>query len=374
MSLKTLIPSIVSKDRWRKYFGSEILRALGYCRKVLNLYDRILTDDSSPLVKKMVMGVIGRNTIGYWRDIQTLYRRFFGIACIGCEEAIKRIAMGIPLDNVVENVSVQAIDRWRLVEDLRVLAATLSSVINRTVSKDEVLQENTEVMIKRLSGNPLDAFRLIKGFYSTNISLLPLYNECTFFLYVARSIHRDLIDKFFPDLDMAMLKNYGVEFNTVSVCSDDRFSILIPSTNSVNQYIIIYIETLYRILKQSMRLGLTRFFKILDEEQVFISTMINEVKKIEKEMKRGAGNTIIDTILKNSLTRRTSSNYMYSTTNVLFHRDKDEVVIGSRNIRCENFFEGLTPYLITGLAYLGDIQDKGGELIKARLHIYHYNR
>lgn len=373
MISSTLIPSVTSRDRWRRYFRFEVLRALGYCKKVLGLYNRICTDSSSPLIRKMVIGVIGRDTIGHWRDIQTLYRRFFGITCKKCEDAVKRIAMGVPLENVIDSIQIQTVNRWRLVEDVKAMTTILNSIVSKAINKHDAEPEDIETMVKHLSSNSLEVFRLIKGFYSTNISLLPLYNECTFFLYITRSINKGLIDKFFPGLDIAMLSSYGIEFKVLRVCRDDEFAILVPSSNSVSQYVITYISTLYRVLRQSLRLGLATFFRILDEEHVFVTTMAKEAKKLEREMSPQTSSTVINTVCKNSLILKTRSNYAYLTTNILFYKDKDEVAVGSGNLRCKDLFDGLSPYLVTGLAHFSDINDKGGDIVKARLHLYHYS-
>lgn len=373
MISKTLIPSVLDKDRWRRYFKVELLRAFGYCRKILELYDRILSDSSNPLIKKMIMGIIGRDTIGHWRDIQMFYRKFFGITCTGCEDAIKHVAMGIPLDKVVNNISITTINKWKLMEDIRIQTIILSNILNKVDNKDDALTYDINALIKRLSSNPLEIFRLVRGFYSVNISILPLYNECTFFLYITRSIPKDLINQFFSNIDISVLSSYGIKFDEIKVCRDDEFSLLVPSNNSINQYIITYIEVLYRVVKQSLRLSLKTFFKVSDEELNFISTMVNEAKKIEKEMNFETSVKTINIIRRNSSMRKIGPNYRYFIAKLLFYRDKDKVAINSNILKCEDLFNGLSPYFITGLAYFNDIQEKENNIIKAKLHLYYYN-
>lgn len=375
MGERILIPSIASKEGWKKYFKADILRVLGYCHRVLGLYNRICTDNSNPMIKKMVMGVIGRNTIGHWRDIQSLYKKFYGITCIKCEEAIKRISTGVPFENVVDEVALRISSRWELVEDLKILLLILNNIVNKTVNLDKIEAEDINILegdIKRLSSNPLEILSFIKGFYSTSISLLPLYNDYTFFLHISRSIHIGLLDKYFPNLDIDMLNSYSINFERIRLCKDDEYTILIPSKDSLTHHINMYIETTYRIIKKSLKIKISSIFNLVDEELKYISAMIHEVKNIEEEFNPSISQRLVKAIHKNSITRKLKPSYFYATATALFNTDKDSVAIGSNVLKCKDFFDGLAPYILTGLAHLEDIQPKEGKkTFKAKIHMYY---
>ncbi|MEM1644461.1 MAG: hypothetical protein QXL96_01095 [Ignisphaera sp.] len=375
MRNRMLIPSIASKDGWKKYFKTDILRVLGYCQRVLGLYNEICANNSSSMIKKMVIGVIGRDTIGHWRDIQSLYKKFYGITCIKCEEAVKQIAAGVPFENVVNGTSLSISSRWELIEDIKTLLLILINIVNKTMDPEEIDVEDisgNDIDVKRLSSNPLEIFRFIKGFYSTSLSLLPLYNDYTFFLHISRSIHTDLLYKYFPKLDINALGLYNINYEKIKLCKDDEYTILIPSKDSIANYIYMYIETVYRIVKRSLKIKISSIFDLVDEKLKYVSTMIHEAKNVETEFNPSASQKLINIIRRNSITRKLKLGYVYSTSTILFNIDKDNVLIGSSVLKCEDFFNSLSPYILTGLAHLEDLQSgKGKRVVKAKLHIYY---
>lgn len=371
-----LIPSIASEEGWKKYFNVDILRAYGYCQRIVNLYNKILTDSSNPMIKKMVMGIIGRDTVGHWKDIQQIYTKFLGIKCIRCEEAVKRIAMGIPFEKVVNDVSLNAIPQWKLFEDLKTLFLILNNIVTKVVSANEIEHENifvnTDIQVKRLSGNPLEVLRLIKGFYSTIISLLPLYNEYSYFIYITRSMPMELLHKYFHNLDLNYLSKYSIYYNKIEVCKDhENGIIIIHSDNSVAHYVNMFVEAVYRFIKRSLKLNLSKFFNLVDEDYRYVSTMIEEVKNIGKEVPANLSEKVLNIIRRNSITQKIGTNYACSDTKILFYRDSCRVDIGSVNIDYSDFVEGLTPYFLTGLVIVKDLQKKNSGIVKARLRVYY---
>jgi len=371
----TLMPGIAKPEGWKKYFKVDMLRALGYCEKVLGLYNRIIENQSNPMIKKMVMGVIGRDTIGHWRDIEAIFMKFFGIKCVNCEDAIKKIAAGAPFETVVNKTSIHVISRWRLVEDVKTLALILSNILNRAkvLSVEELDSRASDLdnIVKQLTGNPLEILRFVKGFYSTTISLLPLYNEYTFFIYITQSMPNIVLDMFFPGLDMTMLEGYGLKYRRIALCNEPPYSILVPTDDSIFHHVKMYIDTVYRIVRMSIRNTIASFISIEDEEKKFIDTMMGEAKILEDRVSLPASKKLVNTLKRNSVSRRVSANTVYATSNILFYKDRSSVLIGSASISCKDFFEGITPYIITGLAHLRDIQEKEGGIVKARLHIYY---
>lgn len=372
MGYRMLIPDVANSEGWKKYFKSDIVRVLGYCEKILGLYNRIATSSSDPLVKKIVMGVIGRDTIGHWRDIQTLFKKFFGIICMNCGDAVRRIAIGVPFDTVINEVSLRT-QKTELLEDVRTLSTILSGIARKAMieSGEWSEKETIDIMIKRMSGNPLEVIRLVKGFYSTTISLLPLYNQYTFFLYIARSLYENLVKEYFAALDLSMLARYGIKFKHIRVCRDSGYAIYTPDFDSTAHYINIYVTTAYNMIKKSIRVGLTKFFNIADEEKKFISVMIDEVEKIKLRFSPALTNTIINMIRRSSGARKIMSNHIhYAITEAVFYTEKDQAVVNSNKVRCSDLLEGLAPYILTGLAYFSDFQERDG-VAKAYLHIYY---
>jgi hypothetical protein len=136
----------------------------------------------------------------------------------------------------------------------------------------------------------------------------------------------------------------------------------------------MYVETLYQFIKKSLRLSLSKYFKLVDEEQRYLITMVREASRIGEEMAnrvKDARRRILNIIRLNSVIRRHGQDYICSDTNIIFHRSSCQVTIGSANTTYTEFVEGLTPYILTGLVTLKDIQVKDRDVVKARMRIYY---
>lgn len=361
---------VASEDGWKRYLWTDVLRALGYCRRVLSLREKITVDSSNPIIKKMVLGVIGKDTIGHWKDIQTVFKEFFGVVCINCRNTIRRIALGIPFEKVVDEVSLKVLDRG-LVDDVKPLASALGAVISVAgVIEDIGEVDAIETTLKRLASNPLEVLRIVKGFYSTTISLLPLYNRYTFFSLMTRSIHERLLNTFFPNLELAKLSKYGLRFNEVRLCRDSEYRLYIPSTNSIADPLNLYVKLAYKFIKKSLGLKLSTFFGLVDEEKRFVLTMVKEARTIEQELAPMLTRRVLTAVQRHAIKRKVWQTHAYSVVNVIFCRDSDTALIGSARLRCEDLLDGLSPYIITGLAYFDDIRETG-EKIGAELHMYY---
>lgn len=366
LSYRQLIPDVANGESWRRYFSVDMIRALGYCRKVLALRDFIVSKSSDPIVKKIIVGIVGRDTVGHCKDVQTLFRRFFGILCRGCGKAVKSVAMGIQFEKVAVEVSIEAVDLG-LTEDIKALELVLGRITSGAVNVEKA---ELDKAIKRMAGNPLEIFRLVKGFYSVNISLLPLYNPNTFFIYTTRSSFKSILRMFYPNIDFSVLSKYGLVFREIRICRDDSYTMYIHDDNSTAKDVNTFVEMVYRLIRRSLGLGLSRFFGLDDEEKRFILKMLPEAKKLEGELQLKRREIVFNLIKKGLTATRISPAYIYAKADVVFSKDSDTVTIGSIRTTCRDFVEALTPYIVTGLAYLKDVSELDST-VKAKLYIYY---
>ncbi|MEM0371244.1 MAG: hypothetical protein QXW05_05070 [Ignisphaera sp.] len=66
-------------EGWKKYFKVHMVRALNYCERICLLYERLKYDISKSYIKKIIIGVVERNTVGYCRDIQDFLENSSGL-------------------------------------------------------------------------------------------------------------------------------------------------------------------------------------------------------------------------------------------------------------------------------------------------------
>jgi len=361
-----LIPDIASAEKWKMFLRGDVGRALGYCERVLGLYNSIRMRIGDEKIKKMVVGIIGRDTIGHWKDIQSVYEEFFGVRCIGCEEAVKSIAMGIPYSVALQSVSLR-LENSSYMKEVEGLVILLSKVLRESsvyIERSDVLKE-LERDLSTLLNNPLAITRIVKSFYESLRLLLPLYNKFTFFITISRSITKNLLERFFKDLDFKMLSKFNIRFRKEMICRNT--AVFMQDKDSLGELILFLTNSIYRFLKNSK--GMRRFVSVGNEEEKFINEMLKLVPQMYHDMGYSEDYSLYSALYKSAITTLVRGNFIRISSRIRIDRERDVALIHNYTIKCENFINMLEPYIITGLAYLNSVT-KHNSKTELLLHIY----
>jgi len=362
-----LIPDIGSAEKWKKYFKGNIAVALGYCERVLGIFNNLKIRGGDVVTKKIVAGVIGRDTIGHWRDIQEIFSEFFGIKCVNCDEIIKSIVIGIPAEQVLQKASLKFEDSElvKFTEELFLLLSRVLKVSNVNLEEHDI-ERKIERDLSALVNNPLRIVEIVKGFYDSLRSLLPLYNGFTFFLMVSRSITNTLLEKYFKSLDLEMLNRFGIRFREENICSNIK--VFIHEKESVGNYITLLISTIYNIFNRSK--GLKRFIGDVNEEERFISEMLKVIDDVYRDLGVHKEQTFYTALYRGAISTHVKAKYTHIITHVRIDAKRDAAHIHTLTINCENFVKLLEPYIITGLAYIKNVIKEEKDVLKVTIDMY----
>jgi hypothetical protein len=361
-----LIPDIASAEKWKMFLRGDVGRALGYCERVLGLYNSIRMRIGDEKIKKMVVGIIGRDTIGHWKDIQSVYEEFFGVRCIGCEEAVKSIAMGIPYSVALQSVSLR-LENSSYMKEVEGLVILLSKVLRESsvyIERSDVLKE-LERDLSTLLNNPLAITRIVKSFYESLRLLLPLYNRFTFFITISRSITKNLLERFFKNLDFKMLSKFNIRFRKEMICRNT--AVFMQDKDSLGELILFLTNSIYRFLKNSK--GMRRFVSVGNEEEKFVNEMLKLVPQMYHDMGYSEDCSLYSALYKSAITTLVRGNFIHISSRIRIDRERDVALIHNYTIKCENFINMLEPYIVTGLAYFNNIT-KHNSKTELLLYIY----
>jgi hypothetical protein len=347
-----LIPDIASVEKWRMFFRGDVSSALGYCERVLGLYNSMRMSVGDVRTKKIVVGVIGKDTIGHWRDIQEVFKEFFGIRCIRCEEAVKNIAMGIPYTVALQRVSLrfEAFNYIRSVEELAIL---LSKVLKESgvhlVRPDGLRKLDRDVSV--LLNNPLNIIDVVKSFYESLRRLLPLYNRFTFFITVSRSITESLMEKYFRGLNLEALAKFNIKFRKETLCRD--IPVFMHVRGSLGETIMFTVNSIYKFLNSSR--GMRKFIDVVDEEERFVKEMLRLATNVYRDMGYTEDHTFYSALYRGAISTLVKGSFIRISTRVRIDREKGMATVHGYTTKCENLVNLLEPYIMTGIAHIGSV-------------------
>ncbi|MEM0026553.1 MAG: hypothetical protein QXT53_01280 [Ignisphaera sp.] len=351
-----LIPPVASYEKWKQFFKRDIGRALGYCERIVGLYNKLSMTYSDINTKKIVAGIIGKNTIGHWRDIQKIFEEFFGIKCIRCSEIVKDIASGIPYDMVLQKVSL-FFGEPRAIREIEALMVILAEIYkNSVIARPPAITSSIfNVDYNTLTSNPLHIIRILRGLYTSFLALLPLYNEFTYFLLITRNMDYDLFKKYFRDLDLGFLSRFGIKYRKIHLCEET--AIIGHEKNSAGEKIQILVNNIYRFFKQQPY-AIRRFIRVIDEEEKFVRSMIATLQGISTELGIKVSQSLYSSLYRNAEKRYIRAGYTYVETIIRVNRRDCSVKIKDFSIAYKDFVGYMEPYMITGLFQLDNIIPK----------------
>lgn len=362
-----LIPNISHSEKWKQFFRRDIGRALGYCERIVGLYNKLAMSSSDIKTRKIVAGVIGKDTIGHWRDVQEIFKDFFGVSCLQCSEAVKNIAKGIPCEIALQKTSL-SFDASTYIKELEVLMLILAEVYRGSgIARPDI---DVSVIVEKdyntLLNNPLHIIRVLKGLYTSLRMLLPLYNEFTYFLLITRNIDEEVFEKYFSNVDMEMLNRFGVRYRRIELCN--KTLIFTHDRNSVGEKVLLLVSNIYRFFKLRSHI-LKKFIRIENEKEKFLENMLSTANNLLKDLEIKNNQFIYSLMFRNARRRFARAKYIYISTHVRIDRENCKTRIGFVEIPYKDFIKYVEPYMITGLLHLDNIMSKNN-YVEMVLNVY----
>lgn len=345
-----------SSEGWRRFFKVETLQLAGRASRLLKLANLLRSATASPSTVKIVMGVIGKNTVGHSREIQKCFSRFLGVDCLGCREAVEKISMGIPFPRVRNSVRVvpKESDWLSALETLdRLLVESLKSV-GYEISGDYV-----ESLVKRdytaLTGNPLKVFGLLKGFFAASRRILPFYSPYAFFINSLRYVPRFAIERLVGEESLEVARTFNIVAEELLPSENREYSLLTHGPGTAGSLLSSAIELVYRVHELGMPHS-SRYLRIRDEKGLYLDSagqtmdFLAKLLGVEREV-----STLNRTLLVLGSAVREHRGYRLVRLVLRAERPSTHVLLGNKRLDVEIFMKGLSPYFILGLGWLENI-------------------
>ncbi|MEM2207581.1 MAG: hypothetical protein QXG17_02695 [Sulfolobales archaeon] len=337
----------------REFFKSDVTQLAGRASRLSRLVELINNSPTSPSSLKIVMGVIGRDTIGHSRRIQNLFRDFFGIECLGCREAVDRLSRGIPFSLV--SSSVRLVFRGSEWFNVLVVLDKLLRESLRNAGAVEISENYVNSLVEKdyatLTGNPLKVFSILRGFYAASRKILPLYSPHAFFIQSLRAVPKFAIEKLAGSDIMESVRAFNIVAEELLPCVKDEYSLVSHTPGSVGDMLTSAMDSVYKLHELGVLYG-SNYLRIRDEMGVYLSLVepiassLAELLGVKREF-----SSVSSLLLRGSVVGDYRG-FKLVKLRVRTEKPAESVVVGGKKLSAEVFLKGLSPYFVLGLGRL----------------------
>lgn len=348
----------LSHEDWRSFFRTDVVQVAGRASRLLRLVELLEGSSTSPTTLKVVMGVIGRDTVGHSRDIQTLFRDLLGIECLGCRDAIERISTGMPLSRVIGSVRLK-IGESEWLNLVKVLDRLLCESLKRAGIM-ELSESYVDYLAGKdyttLVGNPLKIFSILRGFYAASRRILPLYSPNAFFVQALRAAPRFCVEKLVGEEHIEVARAFNIAVEELVPCADSAYSLVSLTPGSTGDMLASAIDVVYRLHDLGMPHG-SKHLRIRDELREYVAraypavSFMAKVLGVERELNR-----VSKVLLSEGDVVGRYRGFKLAKLRVKTGKPAKSVIVGGRELSVEVFMRGMSPYLVLGLGRLENLK------------------
>ena len=341
----------LSYASWRRFFRAHVLRGAGYASRLLRFVEVLRDRSGTPSAVKIVMGVIGRDTVGPSRGIQACFSDLLGVECVGCREAVERISLGIPPPQVLGSVSL----RFRgseLLDRLRVLEGLLRESLRVSIGLDideGYLASLVERDYAALAGNPLRVFSMVRGLLMALRKLLPLHNPHTFFLQALRWVPRFALERLLDGGSLGPAERFGVRIVELLPSVRDEYSLLTHKPGSTGDLITSAADLVYGVYEVVLP-HTSRYLRVRDARGSYIVSVIPTLGSVAEALGVRRELSLVESALLGATSGTGGGAYRLVRLTLRFENPARSVSLGGRRLPIEVFMRGISPYLVLGLA------------------------
>jgi len=357
-------------DEWRRFFKVDLFRVASYSARVRRLVELLKARSGTLAAVKIVMGVIGKDTVGYSRDIQECFSSFLGVRCLRCREATAKVSMGMPLEQVVPSVALR-FEETEFLSSVMVLERLARESVRLAVGVDideGYLNTAAEKDFNALVGNPLKVFDLLRGLLTTLRRMLPHYSPHAFFVYSLRNVPRFAAERFLGAMNIEVAGKFGIAFEDLIPARDSSYSLISHRPGTVGDVLVSAIDTAFRVHEVCDLLHHKRL-RVRDERQHHIEAFTPLIEDVADALGvKSQLETVVAPLLGSARRERRGS---YSVVRIGVRTENPALYVsaGGRRIPVDRFMGGLAPYLLLGLGRFENVVREASN-ITADLVVY----
>ncbi len=362
----------LSYEGWRKFFRSDVAQVTSRASRILKLVERLRSSPASPGAVKMVAGIIGRDTVGHSGEIREVFRELLGVECLGCDEVVKMVSRGVPLQLAIGSARL-SFGRSEWLDELMLLERLTRESLGRSgvlEASEEFLEDLAERDYSALVGNPLGVLSMIRGLYASLRGILPLYSPHAFFIQALRGIPRFALEKLAWRSCVEAAGRLNVVLEELLPCADAEYSILSHVPGSTGDVVSSSIDAAYKLHDLALRGGLRRL-RVADERERYLeealpaAAPVAEMLGVEREF-----SSVSRALLSEGRAIDRHRGFRLVELRVKTERPARYVTVGRVRMGAGSFVSGVTPYLVLGLGRVVSVERRDAASVIFNLVVY----
>ncbi len=297
MDIDTPIIGFPGRDEWYRYFRKylgHLYLALGRNIGVWRLLSGdISSAASSPSLARLLLGVIGRRTVGHSGRIRRIVRNVYGVGVRGSDQIVRKIRMGVPLGSLDDEIKVFRVeDREPIISLIEYSYYRVRSILERLPRGKEIIGEidsrvesGLEATYRSIRSNPLNLVKQLSSCLPAISRIQPHLNPYSRIAISLRSItlghiemfygsYRDIDDSLRSFLASGLEPAIAIESNGDSTIYSYREGSMLKELS----------ELIYGVRKLYFRLAKTLrpYVRFRDIERIGYFSLSREYMKLSK--------------------------------------------------------------------------------------------
>ncbi len=297
MDIDTPIIGFPGRDEWYRYFRKylgHLYLALGRNIGVWRLLSGDISSAAfSPSLARLLLGVIGRRTVGHSGRIRRIVRNVYGVGVRGSDQIVRKIRMGVPLGSLDDEIKVFRVeDREPIISLIEYSYYRVRSILERLPRGKEIIGEidsrvesGLEATYRSIRSNPLNLVKQLSSCLPAISRIQPHLNPYSRIAISLRSItlghiemfygsYRDIDDSLRSFLASGLEPAIAIESNGDSTIYSYREGSMLKELS----------ELIYGVRKLYFRLAKTLrpYVRFRDIERIGYFSLSREYMKLSK--------------------------------------------------------------------------------------------
>ena len=240
---------LLNKGMWNKYVIEDLASLYIGLIRVRRIYEEVSRNPEP--YRSFLLGVIGGRSVGHSRRVMRTIRNLMGISIRGAGEALNMISMGVPLDRVVDKVSVSFESRGSFIRISETTSLALENIF-RGLSIDlknllEPLVSFVEKDLSALRSDPLYIYKILGGVAAASARIMPLRSPQSLVIRALDGIPLGVFKRLFGDPGSISRASSGLVDPEVALDLGEDLSIITHKKGSSGHRVLMVIENTYQI-------------------------------------------------------------------------------------------------------------------------------
>lgn len=276
---------LLDKRMWDKYILEDLASLYIGLIRIRRIYEEVRRDPEP--YRSFFLGVIGGRSIGHSRRVMRTLRNLMGISVRGASEALNMISMGVPLERVIDKVSVSFVSGGSFLRISEASSLALENIF-KSLSIDlkkilEPLGSTVERDLSALKSDPLYIYKILGGVAAACTRIMPLRSPHSLVIRALDGIPLGVFKRLFGDPVSISRASSGLVDPEVALDLGEDLSIITHKKGSPGSVVSMVIENTYQI-HSMIRKTCRPYIRGDDERMLHLAVMTPESIEIARRL------------------------------------------------------------------------------------------